>query len=78
MRQSVIMLCRPCHKTIHATLTEKELERDYPTRETLLANPEIAAFVEWIRDKPDGGNIRVYSTGRLREQRRGRSRRRGR
>ena len=43
-----------CHKTIHATLTNKEIERGYASAEALRAHPEIAKFVAWISDKnPD-------------------------
>lgn len=52
-------LCRPCHSTVHATLTEKELQRDYPTLDTLRAHPEIARFVEWVRKVPAGTQVRV-------------------
>ena len=43
-----------CHRTIHATLTNKELERLYGTAEALRAHPDIAAFLRWIEGKdPD-------------------------
>ncbi len=43
-----------CHRTIHATLTNKELERSYATPEALRGHPEIARFIDWVRDKaPD-------------------------
>ena len=43
-----------CHRTIHATLTNKELERSYATPEALRAHPEIAKFVVWVQKKdPD-------------------------
>ena len=43
-----------CHRTIHATLTNVELARDYADAAALRAHPEIAKFVAWIRDKdPD-------------------------
>ena len=43
-----------CHRTIHATLANNELERGYSTGEKLRAHPEIAKFVSWVRDKdPD-------------------------
>ena len=43
-----------CHRAIHATLTNKELERGYATAEALRAHPEIAKFVEWVSGKePD-------------------------
>lgn len=47
-------ICRPCHSQIHALLTEKELERDYRTVESLRAHPEIAKFAAWIAAKPRG------------------------
>jgi hypothetical protein len=43
-----------CHRTIHAVLGNKELERGYSTAEALRAHPEIAKFVSWVRGKePD-------------------------
>lgn len=43
-----------CHRTIHATLTNKELERSYASAEALRSHPEIARFIAWVRDKePD-------------------------
>ncbi len=43
-----------CHRTIHATLSNKELERGYSTAEALRAHPEIAKFVSWVAGKdPD-------------------------
>lgn len=47
-------LCRPCHKQVHAVLTEKELEREWNTVPKLLQHPEIERFVAWIRGKPRG------------------------
>lgn len=61
IHERVLWLCKPCHKTVHATLTEKELERDYNTRELILAHPDIAKFVAWIATKPDGTNVPVRS-----------------
>ena len=43
-----------CHKTIHATLTNKELERGYATAEALRAHPQIGKFLQWVNGKePD-------------------------
>lgn len=47
-------LCRPCHKQVHAVLTEKELERAWFTVELLRSHPEIAKFIAWIRARPSG------------------------
>lgn len=41
-----------CHRTIHATLTNREIERDYSTPEALRAQPALARFIAWIADKP--------------------------
>ena len=43
-----------CHRTIHATLTNKELERSYASAEKLRAQPELERFIAWIANKdPD-------------------------
>lgn len=43
-----------CHRTIHATFTNKELERGYDTAAALRAHPHIARFLDWIGSKdPD-------------------------
>ena len=39
-----------CHRTLHKTLTNKELER--LSLEELRAQPELAAFLRWIAGKP--------------------------
>jgi Fe-S oxidoreductase len=52
--KKTVGICRPCHSQIHALLTEKELERDYPTVEKLRAHPEVRKFTEWIATKPRG------------------------
>ena len=58
------LICRPCHKQIHATFTEKELERDYPTVEALLAAEAFRPFVRWIRKRKPGKRIDVRTHGR--------------
>ncbi len=43
-----------CHRIIHATLSNAELQRSYATAEKLRAQPDIARFLAWIADKdPD-------------------------
>ena len=58
LQARVLWLCQPCHRHIHATLSEKQLAHHYHTRETLLAHPEIARFVRWIAAKPAGLAVR--------------------
>lgn len=52
--KETVGVCRPCHSQIHAVLSEKELERDYRTVDSLRAHPEIAKFAAWLRAKPRG------------------------
>ncbi len=57
----VILTCPPCHKNIHASLTEKELADEYNTVAKLLAYPAISRFTDWVR-KQDDAPIRVRSS----------------
>lgn len=41
-----------CHRTIHATASNAELARLYPTLDALREREEIRRFVAWIADKP--------------------------
>lgn len=60
----ILWVCRPCHSHIHASITEKDLERHYHTRERLLDHPEVERFVRWIREKP--ADFKPRSTSRRR------------
>jgi hypothetical protein len=43
-----------CHRTIHAVLDNKALARDFAQADALRAQPEIARFLAWVKDKdPD-------------------------
>ncbi len=43
-----------CHRTIHATISNKDLERKYATADALRGHPDIAKFLGWVRGKdPD-------------------------
>ncbi len=53
VKQRVAWICRPCHNHIHDLFTEKTLEREYNTLESLLKHPEVAKFVTWIASKPN-------------------------
>ena len=64
VRTRLALLCRPCHKQVHAVLTEKQLERNYNTLETLKAHEEIAKFIDWIKDKPAGTQVTVRTNRR--------------
>lgn len=46
-------ICRDCHSAIHATFSNKQLERQYSTIEALLGHAEFAATIRFI-SKQDG------------------------
>jgi hypothetical protein len=52
MHRLVAMLCKPCHRTVHVHLTEKQLEQDYHDIELLRQHPEIARFAAWAAKQP--------------------------
>ncbi len=66
--RDTVPLHRICHRQIHALLTEKELERDYPSIDKLLGHPGIARFVDWVRRKPDDFRERTRKSQRLRRK----------
>jgi Fe-S oxidoreductase len=47
-----VNICRACHRQVHALFSEKTLERLYNHIETITSHPEIAKFIDWIKDKP--------------------------
>ena len=59
-------LHRICHRQIHALFTEAELARQYHHVEALLAHPEMARFVAWVRTKPEAFYERTHKSQRLR------------
>lgn len=61
-------LHRMCHKQVHALFTETELARQYSTVDALLAHPDVARFVAWVRHKPDDFFERTYKSHRVRRR----------
>jgi hypothetical protein len=49
----VIWICAPCHKNIHAVLTEKELAEEFNSLEKLLGFPAVAKFTAWVGKQAD-------------------------
>jgi hypothetical protein len=70
VQQRTTWLCEPCHKTVHATLSEKEIERQYNTLDALRGHPEIATFITWIQSHPATLRLPVRQTARRRFVRR--------
>ena len=48
----VVLLHHICHREIHASLSEAELARDFPTVEALRAHPRLAKFIRWVAKRP--------------------------
>lgn len=43
-------VCKECHSTIHDLIPdEKELGKNWNTKEKLLSNPKIRKYIEWKR-----------------------------
>jgi len=58
----IAMLCRACHKQVHAVLTEKQLEREFNTLDLLRSHPDIARFVAWARKQPADAHVTVRAS----------------
>lgn len=58
-RHETCWLCRPCHKQVHAILSEAQIAREFRSLDALAAQPQIAIFLEWIRRQPAGTDVRV-------------------
>jgi hypothetical protein len=52
--ERTVGLCGPCHRNLHAALSNEELERGYASLEALRAHPRVRRFVEWVRTRPHG------------------------
>ena len=50
----VIMVCRPCHSHIHASISEKLLAENYASLEALKSHERIRRFIDWIGNKEPG------------------------
>ncbi len=58
VKERIAILCKPCHKHIHAVISEKEMERQFNTISQLKEHPEVKKFVGWIANKPDGFSVK--------------------
>jgi protein-arginine kinase activator protein McsA len=45
-------VCKECHKTLHDLIpSEKEMGKQYNSREKLVAHPKVANYIRWKRKK---------------------------
>ncbi|WP_254525599.1 hypothetical protein [Natrinema caseinilyticum] len=62
-----VMLCRPCHKQIHAVFTNEELREDYDTITALRVAGRLQEYLDWIRNT-EKLDIRISTNSRGRER----------
>jgi hypothetical protein len=48
-----VWLCLTCHKTLHHFFTNATLATEKYSIDMLRADPDIARYLAWVRDKPD-------------------------
>jgi hypothetical protein len=59
-------LCKPCHKQVHATFSNKELAKLYADMDALRGAESLQPFPKWIaKQKPDR-NFRTITSKRKR------------
>src|ERR671913_408325 len=49
-----VALCGPCHRNVHVSIGNAELQRGYDSVEALRDHPGVRRFTEWVKDKPHG------------------------
>lgn len=42
-------MCKPCHRQLHATFSNKDLERKYASLDALKGAEPLQPFLQWIR-----------------------------
>ena len=60
--------CRPCHKMVHATFTNKQLDHDYADLDKLRRAHELQPFLAFIRKQKPDRNVSVKVSGNKRRR----------
>lgn len=60
-----VLLCAPCHKTLHSFFTNRTLAREKYSLDALRDDPDIQRYLAWIRKQPDRA-ITVRTSSRKR------------
>ena len=68
--KGTVRLHQICHSAIHARFSEAELARRLAGIENLRADPEIATFLAWVREKPPAFHAPTRMTRQRRDMRR--------
>ena len=65
----IVRLHQICHSAIHARFSETELATTLSEVEALRSDPELKAFIAWLRGKPPAFHAPTRMTRARREQR---------
>jgi hypothetical protein len=57
--KETLAICRDCHRAVHALFTNKELEKQYHTVESLLEHVELRKMLAFIARQDPGGKVRM-------------------
>jgi len=68
--KELVDLHKVCHRMIHATFSEKELQKYYHTIERILTDEKVQRFVEWVKNKPLNFYLSIDETSQRKEKRR--------
>jgi len=47
-----VRIHKMCHQKLHATFSEREMEKHYHTVERLIEHEEMQKFIKWVRKQP--------------------------
>ncbi|NHM32699.1 HNH endonuclease [Neobacillus terrae] len=62
------LLCKACHKQIHAIYTNKELAARLNTIPLLKNDDEIKKYIKWIRKQPASRSVKTKKSNRKRNK----------
>ena len=51
--KETVLICEECHKQIHTTLTNKQIEKSFVSIESLKEHEEIAKWITWRQKHPN-------------------------
>ena len=57
--KATLCICKDCHRVIHSIFTNKELEKEYHTVESLLSHEKFKKMVDFISKQDPGGRVKV-------------------
>lgn len=68
--KELISIHKVCHRMIHATFCERELQKYYHTVERILSDEKVQRFVDWVQNKPLDFYISIDDTVQRKAKRR--------